>query len=362
MDREGRLHRDVIARLEAIDAGDAVRANLVQLGHAARIAALTDTPESRENVERLAEDIETGLAAMASNTASGLPAEARAWAEFLQSARIALLHARSVTGTRSAQGGAAADGTAREAERVANDSAKSLEVLLDGEAALINRKSLAQIRVGDTVRLYVAIALIGAAVLLATVFALYRAALRRERAALARIEHMAHFDTVTGLPNRALVTDRLEQELARAHRSERPFAVLLFDLDGFKAVNDTWGHATGDRALRIVAERCNLLKRASDTVGRLGGDEFLVVLPETTLEGAEKVAEKLRASLAEPYALGATIARMSGSIGIAAFPSHGRDAEELQRAADAALYDAKREGKNRIKVASRAPAREPAAA
>jgi diguanylate cyclase (GGDEF)-like protein len=168
---------------------------------------------------------------------------------------------------------------------------------------------------------------------------------------------MAHFDTVTALPNRALLADRLEQEVARAHRGERPFALLLFDLDGFKAVNDTWGHAAGDRALQIVAERCRALMRASDTVGRQGGDEFLALLPETTLEGALKVAEKLREALGEPYVIGSTLARMTASIGLATFPTHASDADALQRAADAALYEAKREGKDRVKVATRAAAR-----
>jgi len=362
LDREGRLHRDVIARLESIDTGDVVRANLVELGHAARIAALTDTPESREHVEHVAADIEGALASMSSHTVSGAPAEIQAWSEFLQSARIAMLHARSVAPTRHAHGRTAADVTAREAERVASDSAKSLERLLDGESSLINRRSLAQIRVGETLRLYVAIALLGSTLLLATVYGLYRAALHRERAALARIERMAHFDTLTGLPNRALLHDRLEQELARAHRSERPFAVVVFDLDGFKAVNDQWGHEAGDQALAIVAERCRAVKRASDTIGRLGGDEFLAVLPETTLDGALNAAEKIRESLAEPYTIGARIARMSASIGVAAFPTHGHDVDELQRAADAAMYEAKRAGKDRVQVAARTPARESAAA
>jgi diguanylate cyclase (GGDEF)-like protein len=249
------------------------------------------------------------------------------------------------------------DAAATEAERVASESAASLDQLLDARSAQINHKSLAQIHVGNTVRGYVAVALVLAMALLATVFGLYRAALARERRAMARIERMAHFDAVTGLPNRALLADRLAQEVARAHRSEQPFAVLALDLDGFKAVNDTWGHPAGDQALQLVAERCRKLMRASDTVGRLGGDEFLALLPETTTEGALNAAEKLRESLAEPYVIGSALARMSASIGIAVFPAHGSDAEALQRAADAALYEAKREGKNRVKVGTRAPAR-----
>jgi diguanylate cyclase (GGDEF)-like protein len=157
---------------------------------------------------------------------------------------------------------------------------------------------------------------------------------------------------LTGLPNRALLIDRLNQESARAKRGARPFAVLMFDLVGFKKVNDTWGHGAGDQVLRQVGTRARACVRASDTVGRLGGDEFLAILPETTLEGAQGVAEKLRAALREPYEVAKeTTANVGASVGIAVFPQHGTDAEDLQRAADGALYHSKREGKNRISVA-----------
>jgi diguanylate cyclase len=239
-----------------------------------------------------------------------------------------------------------------------------LERTLEHHAARINKQTLTQLRVGDALRTLVGWSLAGSMLMLLVLFALYRAARRREAAALARIERMAHFDPVSGLPNRALLTDRLEREVARAHRNERPFALLSFDLDGFKTVNDTWGHAAGDRALRIVAERAQLAMRASDTVGRMGGDEFLALLPETALVGALHVAEKLRGLLSQPYPLEVAEATMSASIGVALFPAHGSDAEALHRAADEALYEAKREGKNRVCVASRgvpAEARPPAA-
>jgi diguanylate cyclase (GGDEF)-like protein len=167
---------------------------------------------------------------------------------------------------------------------------------------------------------------------------------------------------VTGLPNRALLSDRMAQETARARRGSSHFAVLLFDLDGFKKVNDTWGHAAGDRVLTLVGERARKCMRASDTVGRLGGDEFLAVLPETTLQGALGVAEKLREALYRPYPVDKaggpekTTAQLSASIGVSLFPDHGLDPEALQRAADAALYRAKREGRNRTEVAVALPA------
>ena len=130
--------------------------------------------------------------------------------------------------------------------------------------------------------------------------------------------------------------------------------MLVFDLDGFKSVNDTWGHAAGDAVLGLAAERLRRSMRASDTAGRLGGDEFLALLPEASEQGAMGVAEKARAALEAPYALGSRIARLSSSVGLAFFPRDGEDPDALQKAADAALYEAKRGGKNRV-VMARAP-------
>jgi diguanylate cyclase (GGDEF)-like protein len=139
---------------------------------------------------------------------------------------------------------------------------------------------------------------------------------------------------------------------------DKGFAVVLFDLDGFKEVNDTWGHPAGDRVLAMVAERARKCVRASDTLGRLGGDEFLAVLPETSEEGALAVAEKLRAALNEPYALDTGPARVGASFGVALFPAHAEESDTLLSAADRALYTAKREGKGRVCLAQAdAPAR-----
>jgi diguanylate cyclase (GGDEF)-like protein len=268
---------------------------------------------------------------------------------------VLILNARSIVQTRSTRGPAAAEMAAREAERVAADATVALDRTIDSQTARINRRTLEQIRVGETLRKYVAVSLAAASILLAGLFGLYRGAKKRERAALQHIERLAHFDVVTGLPNRSLLNDRIEQETNRARRSDRGFALLIFDLDGFKSVNDTWGHAAGDRVLAIVAERARICVRASDTVGRLGGDEFLAILPETTLEGALHVAEKIREALSEPYPVGRAAAKLSASIGVGVFPDHGRDSETLQRAADAALYQAKRDGRNKVCVAGTKP-------
>ncbi|MGZ5031600.1 MAG: diguanylate cyclase [Usitatibacter sp.] len=350
LDREAKLHRDVIAQLAVKDLLENLRANLSELGHAARIAALTGTDESLRKVDGAAVDVEGSLASLARQ-----PSRDDRFAMFdglAQAARALLLNARSIKQTRAARGAAAAESMAREAERIATEASEALDRTLDSQAGRINERTLAQLQAGETLRAYVAWLLAGSAAVLVGLFWFYREAAARARQAMLRIEHLAHFDAVTALPNRSLLIDRLEREVARAQRSERAFAVLLLDLDGFKKVNDTWGHAAGDRVLWLVAERSRQCMRASDTIGRLGGDEFLAILPETSLEGAAAVAEKLRAALEKAYPLEKATAKLSASIGVSLYPAHGADAEALQRTADAALYRAKREGRNRVVVAT----------
>ncbi len=166
------------------------------------------------------------------------------------------------------------------------------------------------------------------------------------------LEHLAMHDALTGLPNRVLALDRAEQLLARSRRTGQPIAALYIDIDGFKHINDTFGHATGDQFLKLVAERLSSVLRESDTAARLAGDEFLVLLGCQTLEAApELVAERLLEVLGEPYDLGEQIGRrltLSASIGLA----HGQhtSAEQLLAGADIALYAAKTAGKNRYVV------------
>lgn len=140
-------------------------------------------------------------------------------------------------------------------------------------------------------------------------------------------------DDLTGLANRALLDDRLETALHAARRSGEPCAVMVMDLDGFKAINDTYGHAAGDIVLREVAARLSSVLRAQDTAARLGGDEFAVVLPNTDTEGAIRTAKRIVARL-----------HVGASIGIAVFPDDGATAEELLAHADQAMYRAKRAG------------------
>jgi len=158
---------------------------------------------------------------------------------------------------------------------------------------------------------------------------------------------MATHDTLTGLPNRALILDRLQQMLLRARPTKAAVAALFIDLDNFKAINDTLGHIAGDEVLQVVAARFDGLMRDLDAVGRLGGDEFIVVASDISrLAGTEPVAERLLDALRKPIALGEqeTAVTVTASIGIAA-ADHG-SAAELVRDADIALYQAKLDGRN----------------
>ncbi len=161
-----------------------------------------------------------------------------------------------------------------------------------------------------------------------------------------RTEHlicfMAYHDGLTGLPNRALFDDRLERALARAQRADRLLAVIFLDLDFFKAVNDTYGHAEGDELLAQVGRRLQDSVRGGDTVARFGGDEFVVLLPEiASADDAAATSLRLSAKLRRPFAVGGRLLNLSASVGWSVFPRDGSDAVALVKAADAAMYRAK---------------------
>ncbi|WP_394790008.1 diguanylate cyclase [Rhodoferax sp.] len=167
-----------------------------------------------------------------------------------------------------------------------------------------------------------------------------------------RMAHMAQHDTLTGLPNRALFDDRLKQAIVQANRNRAKLALLYVDLDHFKPVNDTLGHAAGDVLLKAAAQRMHDCVRASDTVARVGGDEFVVLLP--TIQDADdalSVAEKIRSSLNESFvlAVGQTV-MISSSIGVAIYPEHGIDEIQLSKNADTAMYRSKQLGRDRVSL------------
>ena len=167
-----------------------------------------------------------------------------------------------------------------------------------------------------------------------------------------RIRHMAQHDLLTDLPNRALFSDRVQQVLARARRNKERFAILVVDLDEFKPVNDHHGHGVGDQLLKEVARRLLLCVRESDTVGRVGGDEFVALLPSLHSEqDAVAVGEKIRHAIAEPFEVGGHRLHISSSIGIAVYPEDGRDEIQLLKRADDAMYWAKGSGRNNVQLA-----------
>ena len=165
------------------------------------------------------------------------------------------------------------------------------------------------------------------------------------------MRHMAQYDSLTHLPNRALFGDRLQQALLAAKRERYQLALMFLDLDKFKPVNDTYGHAVGDLLLKEAALRIQDCLRASDTAARIGGDEFVVLLPVIESEqDAAMVGEKIRHALIQPFELAGHSLNISSSIGIAVYPEHGADEKLLVKSADIAMYHAKRNGRNNVQL------------
>jgi len=171
-----------------------------------------------------------------------------------------------------------------------------------------------------------------------------------------RAEYLATRDPLTGLPNRVLLHDRLEQGIVNAARHRTGFAFMFIDLDRFKTINDSLGHDVGDELLKRVAARLTACVRASDTVARLGGDEFAVILEnlrDTDDEGAQQVADKMISAMGAPILIGSQHLNTSCSIGISLYPADGKDSATLMKHADVAMYYAKEKGRNNYQFFSR---------
>lgn len=161
------------------------------------------------------------------------------------------------------------------------------------------------------------------------------------------IKQMAYHDDLTGLPNRRLFNDRLTLEMAHAQRSQQNLAVILLDLDHFKDINDTLGHGVGDQLLQATGERLSNLLRKGDTVARMGGDEFMMILPEIAqVEDAASVAQKILEVIRLPFVFDGHELHISTSIGIALYPEDGKDGDTLVKNADIAMYSAKEQGRD----------------
>ena len=157
-----------------------------------------------------------------------------------------------------------------------------------------------------------------------------------------QLEHMALHDSLTGLPNRKLLADRMEQLLLQSQRNNQSFALFLIDLDRFKEINDTLGHQFGDELLVIVSQRLLESIRDNDSIARLGGDEFAVLLPQTDIKGAEFCARRILNAMDAPFNINGVTTESKASIGIAVFPEHGESADILMQYADVAMYQAKK--------------------
>ena len=171
------------------------------------------------------------------------------------------------------------------------------------------------------------------------------------------LESLALHDELTGLPNRRLLLDRLTLAIAHARRDKRTMAVMYLDLDEFKQINDTLGHGAGDILLRTVAARLTKAVRQVDTVARLAGDEFVIVMWELThANSVASLGEKVMQVLSQPCSIEGHEVNMTASIGISIYPTHGEEVETLLKNADMALYEAKRSGKNDYRIVARTDA------
>jgi diguanylate cyclase (GGDEF)-like protein len=322
--------------------------------------------EVKDGLESLKDGLQRAALSVAGRSADHGPVAPGLAAEQVGvEANLEYLRAKAAEQPRFAAALASVEGPARDfldAAALANrnpDSARLQGAEVESLAAVrramaivtreIHARTLEQIRLAEARRVTVKWLLAGTIVVLVGLVVAFAQSQRRARADRARIEQLAHFDRLTGLPNRSLLDDRLGHAVQIAARQAEPLAVLLFDLDGFKAVNDTLGHAAGDALLAQVGARSRECMRASDTVGRLGGDEFLAILPATGADGARAAAAKLLETLSRPYALDRETAVIGVSIGGAFHPADGLTPDALTHAADVALYRAKREGRNRYR-------------
>ena len=169
------------------------------------------------------------------------------------------------------------------------------------------------------------------------------------------LESMALHDALTGLPNRRLLMDRLSSAIAHARRNKGSMAVMYLDLDGFKQINDSFGHDAGDTLLGMVGARLLAAVREEDTVARVGGDEFVIALRELShADDVGKLVSKVMQAVSQPYVVQGRGVCMTASVGVSIYPTHGEEVEALMKSADLALYQAKSTGKNGYRIAARA--------
>ena len=274
------------------------------------------------------------------------------FAELDRDARELIVSERQNVETRKTQGFAAAPPLARNrlTERKQEKLISVTRQLLSHSRQVQVNLEADQIVYGDKVRRLILALISSSAFILIFLYGTLRRLNREQHAAQVRIAYQAMHDSLTDLFNRPAVMEHISTRLRDADTEVAlgGFALLLMDLDGFKAVNDSFGHDAGDALLKEVAQRTRQELRDSDYIARLGGDEFLIVVPQVSDRAtAARVAAKLNTALEKEYQLGGNRAQISASIGISLFPGDARDLEDLMKCADVALYRAKKAGKNR---------------
>ena len=273
--------------------------------------------------------------------------------ELQESARAFIGDARKIVDTRRSNGEQAATDMVKKhySDGSREKLLKITYELLAGARKQLDAQEAEQMVYGDKVRRLIVALISTAAFILIFLYASVRRLSIAQRAAQARFAHQAMHDSLTGLRNRAAVMEHIDKKLADGEQEAAlgGFALLLLDLDGFKAINDNSGHDAGDALLRQVAARIEAALRDSDFVARLGGDEFLIVVPQVSdPETAARVGKKLVEVVGKPYALSGQQSRVTASIGISMFPADARDRETLMKCADLALYEAKRAGRDQL--------------
>ena len=256
-----------------------------------------------------------------------------------------LVETRRKAGFTSAQSLSGKIGVELAHERLLNLTYRTLA----GGRRTLDQLEVDQINFGAKVRRLIVVLISSSAFILVLFYGTLRRLNLEQRAVQTNSTYQATHDALTGLFNRAAVVDHLEtliNDVATA--AFGGFSVLLLDLDGFKDVNDSFGHDAGDELLKLVAARACAALRSADYLARLGGDEFLVIIPQVSdSDSVQRVADKLINVIRQPYALRAHAASVNVSIGISRYPQDGRDRETLMKCADLALYVAKRKGRNR---------------
>ena len=342
----------ILRALRIISSLESIRFNVLALDIGENGFIATGNEQGRERYRSAAKEIEGELAYL-----SGKRDEYAGLAE-----RLVVLNAiaqQYINGRLVGREAPAVPGSDTAQAKVRNPAADQWqEKLLSATHQLLARSrqqqdglEADQVLYGDKVRRLILALISSSAFILIFLYGTLRRLNKEQRAAQARIAHQATHDSLTDLFNRPAVMEHISVRL-RDGESEAAlggFALLLLDLDGFKAVNDSLGHDAGDKLLKEVARRARMELRDSDYIARLGGDEFLIVIPQASDQAtAGRVAQKLIGAISEPYSLGADRAKVTASVGVSLFPRDAREREALMKCADLALYQAKHVGRNCI--------------